>query len=449
VVLVLIPIVFVSVVCAVGTTISVEPATVNVSQVGITFKINITITQVTDLKGWEFKLFYPNSVLNATGIQEGPFLKKVGYPTNFFNFSFSDHYNATHGRIWAACIIMNQPPHGADGNGTLATITFKTTSGGDGILHLAETDLENSAPDPVFIPHTTLDGIVHVLVGIKDVAVTNIFPFKTVIGLGYSLSTKVTVENQGTYGVDFNVTLYASKPIVNIASFHLFGSTGYGWGLAANSITSPGPTITVKKGDLVNLTLTSADLQTHNFFVDYNGDAHLSVDEPASPDFCNPPYCVPTINFQFTADRLGVFTYYCLYDTSAMFGTFIVSAPTIQKSEIGTQSVFLNSGVATNLTFVWNTAGYGYGAYNMSAYSWPLVGETDTADNTFYDGIVKVTIPGDVNGDFYVDIKDATQVGMYWMQLSPPAPANVDINGDGLVSIKDATPVGLNWLKHA
>lgn len=59
-----------------------------------------------------------------------------------------------------------------------------------------------------------------------------------------------------------------------------------------------------------------------------------------------------------------------------------------------------------------------------------------------------VTIRGDINWDFTVDISDASLVGLYWHQYVPPAPANVDINGDGIIDIRDATLVGLNWGEH-
>lgn len=65
-----------------------------------------------------------------------------------------------------------------------------------------------------------------------------------------------------------------------------------------------------------------------------------------------------------------------------------------------------------------------------------LEGEMDTTDSVFTFGTVKVTIPGDVNGDFYVNIKDASQIGIYWQQNSSPAPTNADINSDGVINIK-------------
>jgi len=45
--------------------------------------------------------------------------------------------------------------------------------------------------------------------GIRDINVTNVIPFKTVVGQNYSLSVNVTVENQGNYNETFSVTAYA------------------------------------------------------------------------------------------------------------------------------------------------------------------------------------------------------------------------------------------------
>jgi len=109
--------------------------------------------------------------------------------------------------------------------------------------------------------------------------------------------------------------------------------------------------------------------------------------------------------------------------------------------------VNLQSGASTTLTVTWDTTSFSKGSYTIAANVTRVPEETHTADNTLVDGTVKVTIPGDINGDFYVSIQDATQIGLYWMQTVLPAPANVDINGDGIINVKDATIVGLNWLK--
>lgn len=105
----------------------------------------------------------------------------------------------------------------------------------------------------------------------------------------------------------------------NIINISLFGSASAGWGFASNNMTSPGPTIVVNKGDLVNLTLIGVDALPHNFFVDYNKDGTPSPDEPTSPTFQT-----TTINYQFNASTAGDFTYYCQFHPSIMRGSFVV-----------------------------------------------------------------------------------------------------------------------------
>jgi len=48
---------------------------------------------------------------------------------------------------------------------------------------------------------------------------------------------------------------------------------------------------------------------------------------------------------------------------------------------IRTQTVTLESGASTTITFTWNTTGFAKGNYTISAYAWPVPGETDTEDN--------------------------------------------------------------------
>lgn len=104
---------------------------------------------------------------------------------------------------------------------------------------------------------------------------------------------------------------------------------------------------------------------------------------------------------------------------------------------IGTESIsnLAPSGQAS-FSFTWSTAGWAKGRYAIS------VGDHLIA-------WVAVTIAGDVTGDFFVNIVDATQIGLYWIKPVPPTPPNVDITGDGMVNIADATQVGLHWQQHA
>jgi len=421
-----------------STTVYVEPSLTSI-EFSQTCQINISISQVVDLAGWEFKLYYPNSILNATSIEEGPFLKSAG-STLYLNLSFTDNYNATHGLIWVACALQGSGP-GATGNGTLATITFKAKYAGNAKLTLADTDLVDSQmPDPNHIPHSTIDGIVRVVWGLHDITIINVKPLKTIVGQGYAMDINVTVENQGAYAETFNVTLYASRPDVGVVNINLYGasqSNKIGWGFTQDTITSPGPTIIVKKGDIINLTLTSSDLVLHNFFVDYNGNKIPDIGEPLSRGFGD--ICPPTINYKFIANKTGKFKYYSYYDMNIMYGNFTVIDPEILTTEISNKEITLNVGEPTTLTFTWDTTDCAKGNYTISACATPVPGETDTADNTFTNGWIKVVIAGDVNGDGVVDIYDLILVASAFGSniSSQTYNPNADINDDHLIDIYD------------
>jgi hypothetical protein len=107
---------------------------------------------------------------------------------------------------------------------------------------------------------------------------------------------------------------------------------------------------------------------------------------------------------------------------------------------IGTQTVTLESGASTTLTFTWNTTGFDKGNYTISAYAWPVPGETDIEDNTLTDGWVIVTIPGDVIEPYFkVDMGDiVTLCDAFGSKIGQPKyNPNYDINCDGKISMDD------------
>ena len=296
------------------TTLYVEPQLTTIKPLR-TFEINISIANVTDLAGWEFKLYYPNSLLNATEIKEGPFLKTAG-GTFFMVKEFTDNYNETHGRIWAACVLEGQGP-GANGTGTLAIITFKAKLNGTAILHLAETDLIDSEMPPNHISHVTVDGGVKILN--VDISILNAEASKTIVGQGFPVNVSVAVKNQGETIETFNLTVYANT------------------------------------------------------------------------------------------------------------------------SEIETKQITLDSNTSTTITFTWNTTNFTKGNYTISAYAWPTPTETDTTDNTFTDSWIYIAVPGDVNLDQKVDMKDIVLIiGKFGTNpTNPNWNPNYDINNDQKVDMKD------------
>jgi len=138
------------------TSVYVDPETYEVSGLGQTFTINVTVAEVTDLCAWEFQLFYNSTHLNGTDVGEGPFLKTAG-ATFFWVVNMTDNYNATHGYIHAFCILTPVIP-GANETGVIANVTFKSKAPGSSILDLTDTKLKNSEGE--YMSHETRDGII-------------------------------------------------------------------------------------------------------------------------------------------------------------------------------------------------------------------------------------------------------------------------------------------------
>jgi hypothetical protein len=118
--------------------------------------------------------------------------------------------------------------------------------------------------------------------------------------------------------------------------------------------------------------------------------------------------------------------------------------------DIVTKQVTLENGTSTVILFSWNTTGYVYGNYTLSAYAEPVLGETETEDNTFVDGLIIVSIPGDIKGDFIVNILDAILLSNAYN--SKPGTSNwninADINSDDIVNILDAIILSNHYLQH-
>jgi len=114
------------------------------------------------------------------------------------------------------------------------------------------------------------------------------------------------------------------------------------------------------------------------------------------------------------------------------------------------ENVTLSSGDFPTVNFAWNTTGFAYGNYTLSGYAVPVTNETNIVNNNCIGGSVVVTIIGDVNGDFKVDMKDIALIARAFG--STPGDANwnpnADINGDGTVNMKDMALCARNFGQH-
>jgi hypothetical protein len=117
---------------------------------------------------------------------------------------------------------------------------------------------------------------------------------------------------------------------------------------------------------------------------------------------------------------------------------------------IASQNVTLPAGNSLTVMFTWNTTGLAYGNYTLSAYAWPVPGETDTADNNYTYGLVLVTIMGDVDGNGTVNVLDAIDLSNSFGKSTGQAGfnANADFDDNGIVNILDAITLANHYNQH-
>jgi hypothetical protein len=178
------------------TLVHVSPETYTVPSIGSAFSVNISVQSVTNLKGWEFKLYYPNSLLNGTTVREGPFLQQGGVSTYFLVAEFRDDFNETQGVAYVSCLRLGDPDaFGVDGDGVLATVNFTSISnGGPESLHLV--DVKLSDPNATKIPFVKVDGEVTV---IPEYSMALILPLLAIITLAAVFLRRKIVNHRGIF----------------------------------------------------------------------------------------------------------------------------------------------------------------------------------------------------------------------------------------------------------
>jgi hypothetical protein len=119
-------------------------------------------------------------------------------------------------------------------------------------------------------------------------------------------------------------------------------------------------------------------------------------------------------------------------------------------TSIASQNITLTSGNSTTITSIWNTSSFTYGNYTIWAYAWPVPDEIDTTDNNCTNGLILVTIPGDVNGDFRCEGKDIAIISKAYGTRAGEVGyvPNADIIEDGKIDGKDLAVVSKYYGTH-
>jgi hypothetical protein len=268
-----------------------------------------------------------------------------------------------------------------------------------------------------------------------DIAVTYLTCSDNFLVQGDSATIDVTTQNQGVYSEIFNLTIYANTTIIktetislengtsstttffwNTTSFHKgeYTISAYAWPLQFETDTSDNTytdgTVIIESHDIAITNVTCVKTSVGQGYV-----SSINVTMVNIGDFSE------ILEIRVYADLIMV----------------------AQSSDID-----LASGQSAVLTMTWNTESFAKGNYSISAVVDPVPDERDVADNSFVDGNMLITIPGDINADQYVNAKDAVVLGAAFYPDGAYTP-NADINDDFYVNAKDAVVLGnhfdQNW----
>ena len=222
--------------------------------------------------------------------------------------------------------------------------------------------------------------------GSFDIGITDIKLSKTIVSLGYSPNITVRVLNYGIRTENFNLTVYANTTVIqeitNIAltsrnstevvfNWQISGFTKGNYTIKAYAHQVPSE-IDTKDNTLVDgwifVLASGQDVAIKG----------LSCRAVVEEKFTSP--------IEVTAMNVGNYK-----------ETFNVTVH-VNETSIGFQTITLESGAISILTFTWNTSSFVRGNYRISAYASAVPGETDLGDNNCTGGSVQITKVGDLGG---------------------------------------------------
>jgi hypothetical protein len=163
-----------------------------------TFEINITIAEVEDLYGYEFKLSYDLAILIALQVTIKDVFGEVHYVPSFSvdNIGGIVHVSVTY--YEPANPISTVSPI------TVVTLKFRTRGRGTTLLNLYDTSLTDHAGHSII--HEAHDGLF--ANARRDIGLINVTPDVTDAFQGWIVNINVTAKNKGDLTETFDVKVY-------------------------------------------------------------------------------------------------------------------------------------------------------------------------------------------------------------------------------------------------
>lgn len=273
-------------------------------------------------------------------------------------------------------------------------------------------------------------------VPMNDVSVFHVSPQTPTVTQGYNATIDVVSQNKGTNPQTFQVRCYVNSSLIGTRTVYLdpgqLNQTSFQWNTTNAAVgkhvlkgevsTVPGETYTQDN----SYDDGTIDVLTHDVAV-------LNV--WPSQTVAHRGYT--TVNVYVQIRNEGNFT-----------ESFSVTAY-YDHTAINT---YMMRDVAPNTTMIltyFMSKYLAYGNYTLKATASQVPDELDVNDNTYIDDTVRMTIPGDVDGNGVVDDYDLSKMSEAHGS-SPTEPnwhPNCDTNNDNIIDIQDISLTGKNYGK--
>jgi len=389
------------------------------------FTIEVKMWNVTNLYGIDIQMSWNASLLNYTSHTVKIPVEK--YPDGVLHepgLLIKDEVDEEAGKYWLGYSSM-LPAEAFNGSGTVFNMTFRVIGFGKCHLDIYSSSLADM--DGIPIEHKAEDGYFDNT--FYDVAIIEVEPSTASASPGQTMNIFVTVKNNGTVRDEtFNVSTYwggfliETKPVVGL-------SPGVEETLNVTWVIPPELDGYEMIWANVTIVLRDANVE-NNRFEDGMLAITVGVHDVAVKAVTIPKNAIgqgQSMNITVLVSNQGSFpetVNVTVYLGDTVTGERVVILDPDSDNEIivlltGDMPLYIN--------------------YTLTAKVSPVPGETDIEDNTFIDGVIMITIPGDVDGDKDVDLYDVVKIcSVYGSKKGDPEyDADCDVNGDDKIDLYD------------
>jgi hypothetical protein len=388
-----------------------DPST---EEIGNTFTITLNIRDSPKIWAWYTRVTWNTTILNITEAVEGPFLNQE----DVRNTDFVRNINYTRGLIYFGCALKGEPTAAQpSGSGILAELTFTVLSRGEAYFHFNTSSLYDYwYPTTPAKPHTAKDGYFKSPYYTVSVQPPSIHNGTLIADTTFNLSLSAYVENLFSWNatISWNTTILEmveafEGPFLKPEQY----STHFGFTMNQTEGTATLNGTLIEPADPANSTSDNlGTLAFIKFKAITLGESHITIEDV---DLSNPEGV--TIGRRIVSGTFSNIWHdiatqsidVTVTDNKATIGQ-IVNVTVVVKN-VGNmpetyeatlyanltvadrQTVSLNPGESSTLTFHWNTTGISAGVYELKASVEPVSGEADTTNNVKSYGMVTVEAP--------------------------------------------------------